>query len=105
MNYLVTVSDETNDSFVAYAYGDFDTIRYASKQALGAIAEKTGDFRARIVEASEVGVEPDESARVVCSVGGDAETVTVVLKKKIATERKRLNPAAESPASGETDAE
>lgn len=95
-NYLITIADETNDSFVAHGYGDFSAMRFLAKSGLAAIDGKDGDFRARVVEVEEIGVEPADNARVVCSVGGDAETVAVVLKKKIATERKRENPTDET---------
>ncbi len=101
-NYFLTIADEANDTYVAHTYGDFAVVNFAAKQAYKVIDGKPGDFSARLVEVERIG-EPDEK-RVVCSVSGDAETVTVVLKKKISVERKAQAPA-ESVEATETDAE
>jgi hypothetical protein len=96
--YLATVANVETDEFVTFAYGDFKVMNFAVKSGLAAIAGKDGDFSAKVIEVENVGSE--DAKRSVVSVQGDAETVTVVLKKKIANERKQY--AAET---GETPAE
>ena len=101
--YLVTLSNAETDEFVTYAYGDFAGMRFAAKQGLAEIADKTGDFSIRIVPVEQVGVEPGEDVKPLVSITGDAESVTAVAKRKIASERKRLNPADESPADADAE--
>jgi len=98
--YLVTVSAVESDEYVAFAYGDFAVMNFASKSALAAIKDAAGDFSARIVEVEAIGTEDEK--RTVVSVQGDAETVAVVVKKKIARERKEQNPAGDSAETVET---
>jgi hypothetical protein len=86
-SYFLTIADDTNDVFVSQAYGEFPEINFVAKAGLKRIAGKDGEFRARIVEVENIGSEDEK--RTVVSVTGDAETVTVVVKKKIANERKQ----------------
>lgn len=99
--YLVTLSDVASDEFVSYGYGDFRAMNFLAKQGLAEIADKTGDFSIRIVPVETVGVEPDETVKPLVSITGDAESVTAVAKRKIASERKRLAPAETADVSGE----
>lgn len=107
--YLVTISDVSTDEYVAFAYGDFATMNFATKRALAAIKDATGDFSGRIVEVEAIGTEDEK--RTVVSVTGDVETVAVVMKRKIARERKEqsepetADAASDAPADalGETD--
>lgn len=94
--YLVTIDDVDGDEAVTFAYGQFPLMNFAAKAGLKEIADKTGTFSARVVEVEQVGT--DEAKRTVVSVQGDAETVAVVVKRKIANERKQY--LAEN---GETD--
>ncbi len=95
--YLVTLASVEKDEFVTYAYGDFKVMNFAAKAGLAEIANESGDFSARIVEVENVG-SPDEK-RTVVSVQGDAETVAVVVKKKIARERKeQTGETGDAPA-------
>lgn len=95
--YLVTiapVSDENETGeHVTFAWGDFGVMNYAAKSGLKEIAGQTGDFRARIVEVESVGSEDEK--RSVVSITGDAETVAVVVKRKIANEKKEQGGAAD----------
>lgn len=96
--YFLTIADVENDEFVSQAYGEFPEMNFVAKAGLKRIAGKTGDFSARIVEVERVGDE--DAKRTVTSITGDAETVAVVVKKKIATERKQY--LAETGDTGET---
>lgn len=105
--YLVTLSAVETDEFVAFAYGEFPTMKFAANAGLREIAGKSGDFSARIVEVEAVGTEDEK--RTVVSVTGDAETVTVVVKKKIGNERKQYlaetgSTGDEAPADADADA-
>jgi hypothetical protein len=107
--YLVTIANVETDEFVAFAYGEFPTMNFAAKAGLAKIKDADGEFSAKVVEVENYGT--DEAKRSVVSVSGDAETVTVVLKKKIANERKQYlaetgstgdAPAEDAPAEDET---
>jgi hypothetical protein len=101
--YFVTIANVETDEFVTFAYGDFKVMNFAAKAGLAAIAGADGDFSAKVVEVESIG--SDESKRSVVSVQGDAETVTVVLKKKIANERKQYAAeTGETPAETDADA-
>ncbi len=99
--YLVTISEVDADEYVAFAYGTFPVANFATKDALKEINGKAGDFSAKIVEVEAIGTEDEK--RTVVSVTGDAETVAVVVKKKMANERKQyLAETGDVPA--DTDA-
>lgn len=101
--YLVTISEVENDEYVAFAYGTFPVANFATKDALKEINGKPGDFSAKIVEVEAIGTEDEK--RTVVSVTGDAETVAVVVKKKMANERKQYQTADATEAGQTTDGE
>jgi CMP-2-keto-3-deoxyoctulosonic acid synthetase len=92
--YLVTIAAVESDEYVTFAYGDFAVMNFAAKAGLKEIDGKSGDFSARVVEVEAIGTEDEK--RTVVSVQGDAETVAVVLKKKVARERKEQNAGSET---------
>jgi hypothetical protein len=98
--YLITVQNVETGEYVANAYGSFGVMNFAAKDALKSIKDASDDFAARVVEVEAIGTEDEK--RSVVSVQGDWETVTVVLKKKLARERKEQNPedapAEDAPA-------
>jgi hypothetical protein len=96
--YLVTLAAVDTDEYVSFAYGEFPTMKFAASAGLKEIAGKPGDFSAKIVEVEAIGTEDEK--RTVVSVTGDAETVTVVVKKKIGNERKQY--LAETGGDAET---
>jgi CMP-2-keto-3-deoxyoctulosonic acid synthetase len=85
--YLVTIEDVDADESVTLAYGSFPVVNFAAKAGMKEIDGKTGTFSGRVVEVEQVG--DDTPKREVVSVQGDAETVAIVLKRKIANERKQ----------------
>lgn len=94
--YLATLSNVETDEFVTFAYGEFPTMKFAVTAGLKKIDGATGDYSARIVEVENIG-EQDEK-RTVTSITGDAETVAVVVKRKVASERKQYLAETGAPA-------
>ena len=80
------VSDEGVED-IATATGSFALANFAAKEGFKAIADQPGEFRVTF------SYEGDGGFRGIVSVTGDADVVTYVAKKKIAAERKALNPA------------
>lgn len=99
--YFVTIANVDTDEFVTFAYGEFPTMNFAAKAGLAKINGADGEFSAKVVEVENYGA--DDSKRSVVSVTGDAETVTVVVKKKIANERKQYLAENGESAPVETD--
>lgn len=85
--YMIVVNPADNaDKLIAYGFGSFKAVSYLAKDALAAIKGTDGDVAVRITEVAEVG--DTEAKRTVVSVTGEADVVTYVTKKKLATERK-----------------
>lgn len=97
--YQIQVTAVENGEALAQAYGDIETIAYhARKLSLG--DEK--EYRIEVTKHEQIGGEPTGS---LVSLTADGEIVSLMLRKKLAAERKRLNVPAETPdpaTAGET---
>lgn len=89
--YSATVSAVSDEGVknIATATGSFTLANFAAKQGFAAIKDGSGEYRVTFAEVNEDG----ETVRNIASVTADADVVTYVAKKKIAAERKALNPA------------
>lgn len=101
--YLVTVNPSNGDSadadnLIAYAYGSFKTVNFATREALASIKGTEGEYALRVTEVAAVG--DADAKRTVVSVTGEADVVTFIAKKKLAAERK-----AQGGAGGDDDTE
>lgn len=94
MSYTITVQRESDSEQVVSATGSLGLIAYAAREAIGSIKESADDFSA-LIESTENG-----ETRTVAKVAGDADVVSVVVKKKLTKER-----AANAPAEDEDNAE
>lgn len=92
--YLITVDEQTESGdgpTVAYAYGDLDAMAYHVRRLKDAM--KTGAVY--VAELTEVASVPAvDSGRVVAAITGDAEIVSLVLGRRLRSERKATTPAA-----------
>ena len=88
--YTATVSSVSDEGVedIATATGSFALANFATKEGFKAIAEQPGEFRVTFSKTDESGATSN-----IVSVTGDVDVVTYVAKKKIAAERKALNPA------------
>lgn len=93
---VAKVSDEGVED-IATATGSFALANFAAKEGFKSIADQEGEFRVTFKAVTEEGSE-----RTIVSVTADADVATYVAKKKIAAERKALNPASDNEA---TDSE
>lgn len=95
MNYTATVASVSDEGVkeIATATGSFALANFAAKEGFKAIAEKDGEFRVSFTVTDADGAE-----RKIVNVSGDADVVTYVAKKKIATERKTLADAGDESA-------
>jgi hypothetical protein len=80
-----------HDNILVSAAGSFGLIAYAAKEGLSLIKDEDGEFGVRIVETTHV---DGEIKREVVKVDADADTVEVVVKRKLAKERKQNAPTA-----------
>ena len=93
---VASVSDEGVKN-IATATGSFALANFAAKQGFGEIKDGSGEYRVTFAEVDADG----EVVRSIASVTADADVVTYVAKKKIAGERKALNPADAGDETGE----
>lgn len=93
--YVVRIENATTNEPVVMAAGSLKLITAAVREGVAAIKDSDGEFSAVISETGTVG---GEETRTVTRVSGDADVVSVVLKKKLTKERAENAPASEDDA-------
>lgn len=91
---VARVSDEGAQN-VATATGRFAVANFAVKEAFKEIKDADGEFRVTFSEVDADGTV----VRQIVSVTADSDVSVYIAKKKIAAERKALNPAEDADAS------
>lgn len=90
------VSDEGTRN-IATATGSFALANFAAKQGFAEIKDAAGEYRVTFAEVDADG----ETVRNIVSVTADSDVATYVAKKKIAAERKALNPSEDGADASE----
>lgn len=86
---LLGIDDNTEPRYFAYAFGNLATVGYAAKEGLAEVAaSKITDVSVLFTEVTGINQELEDGARVVSRLQADAETVSIVLRKKLSAERK-----------------
>lgn len=84
---------------IANAYGDLDIIAYVAKKAEKLIGSSNAqEASLTLVEVERIG---GANVRTIATLTADAETVAMVLKGRIANERKANRPGADTSVQGE----
>lgn len=86
--YFIQVTNVDTDEVLAMSYGNLGILAYVSRDVLKSIKDAKGTFKAEIFEVESVGDADAEPIRTLTTVQGDCDTVTYVVKKKVASERK-----------------
>lgn len=80
---------ENDPRYFAYTYGSLATVGYAAKEGLASLVDaKVANVNVLLSEVAGINQEPEDGARVVTRLQADAETVSIVLRKKLSAERK-----------------
>ncbi len=98
MSYVIRIEDATTNEPVVMAAGSLKLVSAAAREGLVAIKDSEGEFSAVVAETEQVG---GEEKRTVTRVSGDADVVSVVVKRKLAKERAENAPADETDAPAE----
>jgi len=93
--YCITVTDTTDDTAIAHAYGDLDAMAYHVRRLKDAMIEgKT--YVADLIEVGAIFAE--DEPRTVAKIEADPEVVGLVLTRRLAAERKAAKAAdADAP--------
>ncbi len=93
MDYSIIIASESAGTLVA-AHGSLKLISLAAKEGLAAM-DGISDYTARIVETD--GVEGEEK-RQITSITAESDVVAMVVKKRLANERKQNEPTVTQDA-------
>lgn len=102
---ITKTSGEQGAEHLAFAYGDLEEVNFIARRQLQGLIGSEEKFVVYLVEtdAASVGAIGDDSLpqsatvqREVTSFAGDGDTAAVVLKRKLAAERKQAADAAQS---------
>lgn len=90
------LSIEDNGDTVVLAYGDLDEINFIGRRRAAALALSAHEFTVRLADVGRIdggqGARADIPAdikRVITEFSGDGDTAAVVLKRKLAAERRQ----------------
>jgi hypothetical protein len=110
--YFLEIDNRGQSKIEAFAYGDFAEVNFIARRRIAAMTGSTEDYAVTLVEveSDKVGAldgdnQPFDGTvkRTVTAFQGDGDTAAVVLKRKLAAERKEQEQGQETSGQSETE--